>query len=211
MVRKESMRHKTPKVLLVKLTRLLVSATLIPLLLWRIDTKELETALRGSRWWLFGLSTLILAARYLISGFRRQIILASQGSTVPVARLVYWYFVGGFFDMFLPTSLGGDAMRIYQAGKSMNRMARDAASVVLERMVGFAGMIAITCVALLFLQPALRQPEIYFGVLGFVVSFGVATVVILNRMTCRWTTWIPKRLHLSTIADRIEQAHGRLR
>jgi len=202
------MKHKS---ILSGAIRFAISAALICFLLRKVGLEELQTALRDSRWWLFGLSTLILGARYLISGFRWRIILSAQGSRVPVARLVYWYFVGGFFNMFLPTSLGGDAMRIYLAGKSMGRMARAAASVVVERMVGFAGMIAITCVALLFLPPTLRQPGIYFGVLGFVACFGVALFVILNRLTCHWTTWILKRLHLAGIADKIEQAHGRLR
>jgi len=202
------MKHRT---VVSGAIRFAVSAALILFLLHKVRFEELATALRGSHWWLFGLSTLILCARYLITGLRWQIILAAQGPRVPVARLVYWYFVSGFFNMFLPTVLGGDVVRIYQAGKSTGEMDRAAASVILERMIGFSGMIAITCVALCFLPPALRQPRIYVGVLGVVVCFTCALTVILNSVSCRWAAWTLRRLHLTTVAGKLEHGHARLR
>jgi hypothetical protein len=64
--------------------------------------------------------------------------------------LISSYFVGLFFNNFLPTGMGGDVVRIYDVAKYSRQPSASAASVIAERALGsFAqGLIALFGLAL---------------------------------------------------------------
>jgi uncharacterized membrane protein YbhN (UPF0104 family) len=66
-----------------------------------------------------------------------------------VARLSLWqttrlYLVSGFFGTFLPTSIGGDAVKTAVLARHGGSLARAGTAVVLERLSGLLGLWALT-------------------------------------------------------------------
>jgi uncharacterized protein (TIRG00374 family) len=53
------------------------------------------------------------------------------------------YFVGIFWNLWMPTSVGGDAMRAYLAGRRCGDYSLAATSIFLERLTGFLALLAI--------------------------------------------------------------------
>lgn len=64
------------------------------------------------------------------------------------ARLLRSFLVGRFVGAFTPSTTGLDGWRLYDVGRESGAMARSAAVIVVEKLVGLIGM-AIVCAALI--------------------------------------------------------------
>jgi uncharacterized protein (TIRG00374 family) len=58
--------------------------------------------------------------------------------------MVKLYFVGSFFNNFLPTSIGGDAYKIYKLGESLKSKTEAFTATFLERFIGMFALILIS-------------------------------------------------------------------
>ena len=127
---------------------------------------------------VFGLITLSV----LVSGLKWGILLRAQNNRVGFGSLFRIYLIGLFFNNFLPSSIGGDGIRIVLAGKYCDRTASATASVVMERSV------ATVSLALLGLGGSVFAKESYppaVGLLGMLLLVGIIMTAILL------TGWVP--------------------
>ena len=62
-------------------------------------------------------------------------------------RLYAYYIVGRFFSMVLPSSIGGDVVRINELGRYTGRYADSAAVVFVERFSGLATLVFLAAIA----------------------------------------------------------------
>lgn len=83
----------------------------------------------------------------VVSAFKWELLLKADGIDVGLWRLTRSYLIGTFFNLFLPSSIGGDAYRIYDVSKRSSRAAEGFASVFADRFTGF---LAIAAWGLLF-------------------------------------------------------------
>jgi len=190
--------------------RFLVSAVLIYLLFRRVDIHELAAVLKTSQWWLLILSTVVLCARHLIAAGRWSIMLVASGVRVPLARLLYWYMTATFFNMFLPTALGGDVVRIYQLGRHARRNADAAASVLMERVLGFLALIAMAVVALVFSETGRQQPIICVAVAVAALGYALVLVALFHRGFGRMLTSSLRRIGLPRIGEAAQRGYAAL-
>ncbi len=179
-------------------------------LLHRVCLEEVAAALRTSQWWLFALSTLILCAWQIVAACRWAIILAAAQIRPPLARLLYWYMTATFFNMFLPTALGGDVVRIYQLAKNTGRSADAAASVVMERILGFLALTGMAVVALLLSSKARQEPTLYLGVVAGAGAYAVVLVALFHRGFGRMTVRLFRRLGLPRLGEQAERGYAAL-
>ena len=92
------------------------------------------------------------------------------GLAVSVWRLYAYYMVGQFFNLVLPSSIGGDFIRIHELGKYTGRPAESAAVVFVERFSGLAMLVFLAAIAVivnlsLFNMPWLTS-TLLVGLLG---------------------------------------------
>jgi uncharacterized protein (TIRG00374 family) len=59
------------------------------------------------------------------------------------------YLIGMFWNLWMPTSIGGDAMRAYLAAKRTGNLPLAASSILVERLTGFISLMAIGAAGLL--------------------------------------------------------------
>jgi uncharacterized membrane protein YbhN (UPF0104 family) len=85
----------------------------------------------------------------LISAYKWGVLLRANGKAQPYPWLVGIYFVGQFANNFLPTSVGGDAIRVVALGRRTGSYAQASASVFMERLSGFLALSLIALGALL--------------------------------------------------------------
>ena len=87
------------------------------------------------------LGLLVLVLQLAIMAVRWQQIVIRCGSPLTVARAFRFSMIAGFFNQTLPSSVGGDALRIWLIAKHANW--RTAAySVLLDRVIG---VVALAC------------------------------------------------------------------
>jgi len=75
---------------------------------------------------------------------------------------IKYTFLGQFFNQLLPTSIGGDAARIWLASEDGNPLRRVTTSVICDRIVGMAVVFFIGLLAIIFMPEPMR-----LGIIGF--------------------------------------------
>lgn len=107
------------------------------------------------RWIALGL--LVPLAQILTLTLRWQTILGQCGAELPFAQLLRYCMIAMFFNQTLPSSVGGDAMRIWFVGKQSNwRIATY--SVVIDRVVGVTALAMVVTVCLPWTLALVRNP-----------------------------------------------------
>ncbi|MBN1273549.1 MAG: flippase-like domain-containing protein [Candidatus Aminicenantes bacterium] len=121
------------------------------------------------------LSFSLHAIGLLISAVRWKILIQAQGDSVPLAYLAQSYLVGTFFNNFLPTRFGGDAVRIWDGSRYSRSLLGSTAVVLIERLTGIIILLFFSLAAsLLRLDMARRVPVIWVSLA--VGLFGLACI-----------------------------------
>jgi len=107
---------------------------------------------------LLWLSAALLATfvGVLLSALRWQRVLTALGLAVSTTTLVRHYLAGQFVGNFLPTTIGGDVLRVSRLAATNGEIPRTVASVVLERLTGWLVLPVLTLFALT-VNPGLRR------------------------------------------------------
>ena len=153
----------------------LTGAAVLSLLLWlSIDWREAVTALgQADRSLLVG-ALAASVGTVLISARKWQVLLqhARIGMGYPMAAQLYW--IGAFFSNFLPTGIGGDAVRLMMTPAPDGR-GKVAASILVERLTGLLVMLCLSALGLLLLPLELGGGLTL--VLGLAGMIGLAAAV----------------------------------
>jgi hypothetical protein len=138
-----------------KYWRLLGSLVLVGLLVWRIDWRQVVSAFAqlNVTYWLAALGLYLLTQG--VSTLRWQMLAGMVGLGGRWRDYLSHYFVGMFFNLVLPTSVGGDVMRAWYLGRQQGpapptgRRTAAFLSVLADRVNGFAVLILVACAAAL--------------------------------------------------------------
>lgn len=132
-------------------TLLKAAVTIVGLgiVLSQIDLRNVSGILLGAQLgWLavtFGLILLSLVIRAV----RWFYLLQGLGVTLSLGRLVALYYVGNFFNAFLPTSFGGDVMRVVEVTRDVAPEVA-AGTVIVDRLTGLLMLFVMALLSLPF-------------------------------------------------------------
>jgi glycosyltransferase 2 family protein len=159
-----------------------VTGLCIGYLVWKIDLSQTLHILAHAQLEWFVLALVIMAGSVWPMAWRWQRLLAARGIHDRVAWLSRAYFTAYTAGQVLPTSIGGDAMRIFEASRRHPRKAGPiAGSVLLERALGGAATLTLAAVGFAL---ALGRYDVgaYLWVEGaFVIATIVFAVAIFSR------------------------------
>jgi uncharacterized protein (TIRG00374 family) len=165
---------------LVFLGKLVVSALLLTILFWRVDPPTVFRTLQALPLKVFLGCAALYTLGYLISTFRWQRLLLAEGIRLPLWRLTLVYFEAAFFNLFLPTLIGGDIVRGYTIYRITRGHNASIPSILVDRLSGFAALVAIALIALGLAFRRLRDPLVAVMILGVAASFSVVIAVLLH-------------------------------
>jgi uncharacterized protein (TIRG00374 family) len=107
-------------------------------------------------------------------------LVRAENIRADMAHLTRLYLIGVAFSNFLPTSMGGDALKAYYVGRDSGNMAGSASAVLLSRITGFMGMMLLSIPVVIVLHNSfdgqLVQRFLLLCLL-FLASFGCAFIV----------------------------------
>jgi uncharacterized protein (TIRG00374 family) len=121
--------------------QIVVTAVLVTLLLRNFDWAAFRSAFGRTPPWVYAAFFLVLVFGQALYVFKWQLVLRAMGIPLSFSRLAEHYLIGIFFNNFLPTMIGGDAVRVYYLGRAEG-YATVATSVVVDRALGFLSMAA---------------------------------------------------------------------
>jgi glycosyltransferase 2 family protein len=133
------------------------------------------------------------AVGLLCSAYRWQILARAQGDIIPLGFLMKSYLVGTFFSNFLPSSFGGDIVRIWDGSKYSRSLVKSSAIVVVERLTGVLVLFIFALLAsLLRLDMANEIPVIKLSLIIGALGIG-AGALFLSPIADRLIRGIPGR------------------
>ncbi len=122
---------------------------ILTVLLARVTGPDLVEVLVGSlaqwNWWMPGILLTFLGL--FAASLRWQGVLVSMGLPMGHGRVFRIFFIGQFFNSFMPGACGGDVVRMYYVVREAPDKRTEAASTVLvDRAIGLFVVMAFGCV-----------------------------------------------------------------
>ncbi len=164
---------------------LLVTAACAAYLIWKIDLGELGHVLADARIGYFAAALGLLYATIWPLAWRWRLLLRARGIDDSLAWLSRAYLVSYAAGQVLPTSLGGDATRIFETSRRHPGRGGDiAGSVLLERVLGGAATLILAAIGFVLALGHYDVGAYLWLELGFVVA-AVAVFVLLFARSAR--------------------------
>ncbi len=136
------------------LARLLISVGAIGFILYSFRSKlsEALTILKTEvRWEYFLIAVLTYLAGLGLLAVRLNVMLKVHRIILSFWESFYLGLVGLFFNLFLPSSVGGDVVKIYYAAKhSPGKKIQATTSIIMDRLMGFVALAILTMAAFAF-------------------------------------------------------------
>jgi uncharacterized protein (TIRG00374 family) len=130
-----------------KILRFAGSGLLLGWLAWKTDWPQVARAFAHMSWGWWLLAVALYVVNQVLSAVRWQWLSRPLGIRRGLGQHLSYYFIGMFFNLVLPTSVGGDVVRAwYLDGGSGKRLAAFL-SVFLDRFSGLLVLLAVACVA----------------------------------------------------------------
>jgi len=160
--------------------RIVASAGMLGLLLSRIHLSSLLPRDRASAiLWLI-LALVMWATTNVVGALRWQRVVTALELPSHLPPLISHSFAGLFVSNFLPTTIGGDVLRVSRLSAENGQAPASFASVVLERLTGFIVLPLITLVALAFQPNLLRLGSATrLAVILSLVTLGILAAVLV--------------------------------
>jgi len=187
------------------LVRLLVSVSILLAILHSIDIGQAwQVIARARPEWLL-CAWLMQFGSTAVSAYRWQLIMRNLGFGQTFS--FYWdsYFKGMFFNQGLPTSIGGDAVRVLDVARRGFRKRDALVGVAIDRITGLGALLLLALVAHL-VNPDLLPERVYRPILWLLAAglLGFFSLTFLGRLA-----WIGSNSRLTvvkTMSDRLRQA-----
>lgn len=116
-------------------------------------------------------------------------LLRAQGVSIPYAKAASYYFVGLFFNNFLPSNIGGDIARISDASKHATHVSPVFSATLMDRLIGVLAIGLVAVVASVAALDHVRLYAIYTAIFAvFLVALGLF-LSIFNRRVLEAFEW----------------------
>ena len=159
--------------LLIYLVKLANPAEIVKILITVIES--------GGIFYLIGAIILYIAAMFVYT-IRWQVLVKGYQLNMTVSRLFKYYLMGLFFNNFLPTSIGGDIIRIHKLIQHSGKRTVGFASVLTERLMGLMSSLMIALISIVIMYNEFESLNLLY--IDLVLLFLLAaffTFIFLDR------------------------------
>jgi uncharacterized membrane protein YbhN (UPF0104 family) len=161
--------------------RILGSVALLAYLGWRVDWQRMAEMLRQVRLELCLLAVGLYLVTQVVSSIRWKMLARPLGFQRPLTHFASFYFIGMFFNLVLPTTVGGDVVRACYLDAGSGRRLAAFLSAFVDRLSGLLVLLCMACVAVCFC-PAGAPRWLPWSVWGS-AGAGVLGLCVLPRVT----------------------------
>jgi hypothetical protein len=193
------------------LFKIALSTVLLYLLFSQVDAGSFWRTLSGVLPWTVLLAMGLFFFTQCVSTLRWRIVL-SKDVDVPYNKLFSIYFIGMFFNNFLPTIVGGDVVKGYYLYKATGKGGASVASVFMDRYSGLTALVTITAVALVLGYSRISAIDddgiIIPAFAAFITVFVAASAFIWINALHGWVVRLLMKVHLMGVNKKIESLYS---
>jgi len=162
--------------------KLLISVGLIVWLLGRADLTQIWQTIQAANYGLLLVAFLMFFIGYFLTAKRLQLLLSALGVKAPLWTLVQSFSIAILFNNFLPSTIGGDAYRVYDCFRMGAGKSRAITVVFIDRVVGLSALILLAfCVSIFAGEVARQIPLLRLFLLGAISGLTVLAWIIFGR------------------------------
>lgn len=155
--------------------KLLVSSILLYIFLSRVDVNSVIKTLKQTEISLFIAGFFIYMSTVFVSTKRWSLFLPKD---LKYFKLVSLYFVGLFFNTFLPGLVGGDAVKAFYLYRHIGKGGLSLAAVFMDRYMGLTAMVFIAFIAFIVGYSYIKGSEIILFIPIFLGGFFLASLIL---------------------------------
>lgn len=156
------------------------SVLLLFVLFRQIDAKSVLSIIKNTNKPLLLFSFLLCSSVYILCFLRWKMLLAVSGIRPAISRLISPFAGGVFFNLFLPTTIGGDFVRSADLAIHTKRANEVVATVILDRLSGYIGMVFVALLALIFGSKLIEDRMIFLSIAGLTAGLVLIMLVFFN-------------------------------
>lgn len=136
---------------------------------------------------LTGLAAGVLCLVFSSYGWRSLVL--AEGIQIDFARLINLYLVGIGFGHFLPTNLGGDAVKAFYVGSDSGNYSGATSAVLMSRITSFMGMLLIVLPTLAIMHEHFTLAvTIWLVLLSLLLLGAIASTILISVLLPRIST-----------------------
>lgn len=168
-------------------------------------SKSLEAALAADKG-LLSVAALLFLGSVFVLARRWQVLAATVNLEAPFLKMVQYCYVGLFFNMFLPSTIGGDFTKCYylskgKAEKGSSKYLHALSSVLVDRALGVAVLLFFASIGILLGPEASSLPmEMKAPIILGTVSLFLFLPFLpqLSNKILGESNWLSRKLNQST-------------
>ena len=164
---------------LIAVLKIAFSVALYAYIFRTIHIVELWGILKGASVPYLAAAVGIYAVIQGLSAYRWYILMKPLDIRVSYGDLLAYYFLGMYFNFFLPTAIGGDVVRVYYLQKHTRSVGIATATVFLDRDLGMAALLLLAVVVAAIGGTRLPIPTAGMSDLPLAPLFGIVAVAFI--------------------------------
>lgn len=142
----------------------------------KIDFDKADKALGEANWWYLLLALILFVLSKVISAIRLNIYFKNINIRLTEWQNTKLYWLGMFYNLFLPGSISGDAYKVVLLTKKYGvPYKKTAAAVLLDRFSGLLGLAILLCIyGFMVLKYPLAQTSLLIGTITAIAALYLA-------------------------------------
>lgn len=159
---------------------MIFSSSLFFWLLSQQDWKVISRNLSAIPLWVIPILLLLYYSGMTINALRWYILLRAQKVKTPFLKVMRIVFAGSFASNFLPSTIGGDAVRVFGIQQLVGNWAISTASIFVDRLLNVLAMVVSSPFSVVTFGP---------GLLHLFDSGGISAPAIAFALPVRGSRW----------------------
>lgn len=189
---------KTFYIILIKIA---LCGALIGLLFHKMDMSQFPLILKSLDFRYFLLAFVLIFVNTSLSAFKWKLLLKADGVDISFLFLLQSYLVGTFMNIFLPSSIGGDVVRIYDVAKKSKSASKSVASVFIDRASGFFALSTIGMVASFLGTSMIHDKGLHLTLLAVFSFIFISFIALFNQKIHKAGYFILSYINIKKVSD----------
>jgi uncharacterized membrane protein YbhN (UPF0104 family) len=194
--------------ILLSTIKILISATLLYFALRKANFSDLASRLDVASLGWIGLAIAVTLFQIFVGVLRWQAVSAACGAPLATMQAFRFNMIGTFFNQTLPSSIGGDAVRLWLVARGGAGWRAATYSIFVDRAIGLIALAIIIVASLPWSYHLISDPYGRSALLlvDFAALGGGAGFLVLGRLHWPWLRrwWGTHHLHAcAVIANRV--------
>lgn len=163
------------------LLRIVISVALLAFLFRQVDTKSLFGIIKNADILYLFIALFLFLVMYVLAIFRWNMLLKGADIKLPFKRVIISFSGGIFFNLFMPSTIGGDMVRSIDLATHTKKPHEVVATVFLDRLSGYIGLSIIALFAVCFGWKFIEDKSTLLALSAITLLLIVALLILFNK------------------------------